>query len=95
DTFQPAPRLALKEPASSIASLPIDAREIDPDEEFDGDDVLVAWALSQPGSSTGMSAPLLVRRALVVGTSDQSIVNVAAPTESAATFDNGRFSSGG
>lgn len=95
DTLQPAPRLALKEPALSIASLPIDAFEVDPDEDFDGDDAIVAWALSQPGSSTGMSAPLLVRRALVVGSSDQSVVDVPVPTESAGTFDNGRFSSGG
>lgn len=95
DTLQPAPRLALKEPALSIASLPIDAFVIDPGEDFDGDDAIVAWALSQPGSSTGMSAPLLVRRALVVGSSDQSIVDVSVPTESARSFDNGRFSSGG
>jgi uncharacterized protein YcbK (DUF882 family) len=95
DTLQPAPRLALKEPALSIASLPIDAFEFDPDEQVDGDDAIVAWALSQPGSSTGMSAPLLVRRALVVGPSDQSVVDVPGPTESAGTFDNGRFSSGG
>lgn len=95
NTLQPAPRLALKEPALSIASLPIDAFEFDPDEEVDGNDALVAWALSQPGSSTGMSAPLLVRRALVVGSSDQSMVDVPVPTESAGSFDNGRFSSGG
>lgn len=95
DIAPPTPRIALREPPLSIARLRIDTVTFDPDEEFDGGDVLTAWALSPPGSSTGMSAPLLVRRTLVLDPNDRDGMDELLPTASAEEFDKGRFWSDG
>lgn len=91
ETTLPVPRVALKEPTVSIARLPIDTVALDPDEDSDGDDVIVAWALSPPGSSARMSAPLLVRRTLVSELDDKDDMDEIFPTASAEAFDTGRF----
>ncbi|MFJ1311849.1 DUF882 domain-containing protein [Agrobacterium sp. P15N1-A] len=94
ETSLPAKRTALREPSRSIARLRIDTVAVDPDGEFDRDDVLTVWALSPPGSSTGMSAPLLVRRTFVLD-HDRNRMDEPLPTASAEEFDNGRFWSDG
>ncbi|WP_409528064.1 DUF882 domain-containing protein [Rhizobium sp.] len=86
-----APSVVLKEPTVSIARLPIDTVALDPDEDSDGDDVIVAWALSPPGSSARMSAPLLVRRTLVSDLDDKDDMDEIFPTASVEAFDTGRF----
>ena len=95
EALLPAPPITLKEPAASIASLPIDTGVVDPDEELDGGDLLTAWALSSPGSAVGMSAPRLIRRALAVTADDQDETSIPIPTATAAEFDNERFFSDG
>nr|WP_236762015.1 DUF882 domain-containing protein [Agrobacterium tumefaciens] len=91
ETPLPAPSVVLKEPSVSIARLPIDTVALDPDENSDGNDVIVAWALSPPGSSARMSAPLLVRRTLVSDLDDKDDMDEIFPTASVEAFDTGRF----
>ncbi len=87
---RPVARPELREPAASIASLPLPELEIDEEEEFDGQEALVSWALSPPGSSVGMLAPVIVPRAFTDATPE-----APAPVAPAVTFDHGRFSSDG
>lgn len=91
ETPLPAPSVVLKESSVSIARLPIDTVALDPDKDSDGDDVIVAWALSPPGSSARMSAPLLVRRTLVSDLDDKDDMDEIFPTASVEAFDTGRF----
>jgi hypothetical protein len=70
---------ALKEPKSSIASLPLEPVDLDTEEEFDGQDELIAWAISPPGSSVGMLAPVPIDRALMDHTAGAAVLSRFAP----------------
>nr|WP_312990538.1 DUF882 domain-containing protein [Rhizobium populisoli] len=89
---RPAPRLELREPTGSIASLPLPEVEIDEEEEFDGQEALISWALSSPGSSVGLLAPVAVYRIIPDTAAETPAVEAASPPP-ATTFDHNRFSS--
>jgi uncharacterized protein YcbK (DUF882 family) len=84
----------LRAPSGSIGLLPITGEDLDEEDDFDAEDSVLAWALAAPGDHAGLSAPLLVRRAL---TPAETTVADAAPLPVAATrtFNTDRFSSGG
>ena len=95
DQIRSFARIEFREPVGGIASLPLQPFEIDPDEEFDGTDVLTDWALSAPGSSMGMSAPLIVRRLMAAGEPVSGGAVATLPPAASDEFDTGRFWSGG
>ncbi|WP_342344741.1 DUF882 domain-containing protein [Rhizobium sp. CFBP 13726] len=89
-----APAKGLPEPRHSLASLPITGPQIDPEDEFDGEDVLISWAISPPGASTGMTAPLVVGRTLTDLTAKPDSAE-PLPLGIAEEFDHSRFWSDG
>ncbi len=90
----PAGIRELRTPSGSIASLPIGGPDADPEDEFDGDDVLMAWAISAPGSPVGMAAPVVVGRLLTDLTATSSRTE-PLPLAVAEEFDHDRFWPGG
>jgi len=85
----------LKQPATSIASLPLSAPEMEPEDDFDGQEALVAWAVSPPGSRTGLTAPVLVDRVLADHSTPLAPPQDALPSAISDGFDGGRFWSDG
>jgi len=83
--------IELREPAASIALLPIPLSEMDPEDEADAQDALMDWALSAPGATTGLTAPLFASRMLMDGNGSGEVM----PQPAAEAFDHGRFSSDG
>jgi hypothetical protein len=86
----------LDSPVASIASLPFAALEQEEEDNFDGQEALLAWAISPPGSRMALSAPVVVERALA----DHSIPSepdpeALAPPDKAHHFDGSRFWSDG
>ncbi|MDE1158627.1 MAG: DUF882 domain-containing protein [Neorhizobium sp.] len=75
----------LKEPKSSIASLPLEPADLDAEEEFDGQEQLIAWAISPPGSAVGMLAPVPIDRALMDHTAGSAMLDRFSPEEQEAT----------
>jgi uncharacterized protein YcbK (DUF882 family) len=90
----PVPEKGLPEPKHSLASLPITGPQLDPEDEFDGEDVLISWAISPPGASTGMTAPLVVGRTLTDLTAKPDSAE-PLPLGVAEEFDHTRFWSDG
>lgn len=88
---RPAAIIQLREPAASIALLPLPMSEMDPDEETDAQDAVIDWALSAPGAATRMTAPSFAARMLMVGSRTSEVVQQPV----AKAFDNGRFWSDG
>ncbi len=84
----------LRTPEGSIASLPITGPDLDIEDEFDGEDTLLSWALAAPGSDTGMAAPVVIGRTLTDLTAEPSRTN-PLPLSIAEEFDHDRFWSGG
>lgn len=68
DSFRPSAILDLPEPAALIALFPIPAADRDADEEADGQETLMTWALSAPGATTGLKAPLMSARLFAIRT---------------------------
>jgi len=66
--FRPSAILDLPEPAALIALFPIPAADRDADEEADGQETLMTWALSAPGATTGLKAPLMSARLFAIRT---------------------------
>jgi hypothetical protein len=89
--FRPGAILELREPTASIALLPITGSEPDPEEDADAQDALMTWALSAPGTTRGITAPLFAARMLTGG---KGTAEIKQPLV-AETFDKGRFWSGG
>jgi uncharacterized protein YcbK (DUF882 family) len=80
--------------SASIASLPITPVETEAEDAFDGQEALLAWAISAPGSRTGLTAPVVVDRALA----DHTPTAFAPEPETTAQpdwFDGDRFRSDG
>jgi uncharacterized protein YcbK (DUF882 family) len=90
----PVGKKELKAPASSIAVLPITGPDIDPEDEFDGQDMLISWAISPPGTAVGMAAPVVVGRLLTDMTA-ASARTEPLPLSIAEEFDHDRFWPGG
>ena len=88
---RPAAIIQLREPAASIALLPLPMSQMDPDEEADAQDALIDWALSPPGSTTGMNAPSFTARTFSGGSRKSETVQQPV----AEVFDKGRFWSDG
>lgn len=84
----------LRTPEGSIASLPITGPDLDIEDEFDGEDTLLSWALAAPGSDTGMAAPVVIGRTLTDLTAETSRIT-PLPLSIAEEFDHDRFWSGG
>lgn len=84
----------LRTPEGSIASLPITGPDLDVEDEFDGEDTLLSWALAAPGSDTGMAAPVVIGRTLTDLTAESSRTT-PLPLSIAEEFDHDRFWSGG
>lgn len=89
--FRPAAILELREPTALIAMLPIPMPEMDPAEKADARDAVKDWALSAPGATTGMTAPLFAARMLMGGSGTSEVIRQPV----AEAFDNGRFWSDG
>ncbi|WP_046637002.1 DUF882 domain-containing protein [Neorhizobium galegae] len=88
--------LELREPSASIALLGITSSDTDPQDESDAEDALVSWALSAPGTFTGMTAPVFVSRIITLGAAAAgSEVGETMPTSVGEEFDGGRFWSEG
>ncbi len=68
ESFRPSAILDLPEPAALIALFPIPAADRDADEEADGQETLMTWALSAPGATTGLKAPLMSARLFAIRT---------------------------
>jgi uncharacterized protein YcbK (DUF882 family) len=68
DSFRPSAILDLPEPIASIALFPITAAHRDADEEADGQESLMTWALSAPEAATGLTAPLMSARLFAIRT---------------------------
>lgn len=68
ESFRPSAILDLPAPAALIALFPITAADRDADEEADGQETLVTWALSAPGATTGLTAPLISPRLFAIRT---------------------------
>lgn len=90
---RPASIIELREPAASIALLPIPLSKMDPDpdEEADAQDAVMDWALSAPSATTGLTAPMFAFRMLMDGNGRGDVM----PQPVAEAFDHGRFSSDG
>lgn len=84
----------LRTPEGSIASLPITGPDLDIEDEFDGEDTLLSWALAAPGNDTGMAAPVVIGRTLTDPTAEPSRTS-PLPLSIAEDFDHDRFWSGG
>ncbi|TNM66687.1 DUF882 domain-containing protein [Aliirhizobium smilacinae] len=84
----------LRTPEGSIATLPITGPDLDVEDEFDGEDTLLSWALAAPGSDVGMAAPVIVGRTLTDLTAEASRAT-PLPLSIAEEFDHDRFWSGG
>ena len=84
----------LRTPEGSIASLPITGPDLDIEDEFDGEDTLLSWALAAPGSDIGMAAPVVIGRTLTDLTAEASR-STPLPLSIAEEFDHDRFWSGG
>jgi uncharacterized protein YcbK (DUF882 family) len=91
----PAPGRALKTPSGAIGLLPITPEYADEEDEFDSEDALLTWALSAPGTNGGMTAPLLVRRALTGVETGTPAAPSPLPVAVSREFDSDRFWSGG
>ncbi|WP_245480389.1 DUF882 domain-containing protein [Neorhizobium sp. NCHU2750] len=90
----PAAGRELRMPKGSLALLPITGPDLDVEDEFDGEDAVLEWALSAPGEAGGMAAPVLVGRTLTdltAKTSRSSPLPFGVDEE----FDHDRFWSGG
>src|SRR3546814_2404382 len=74
----------------SIDTLGFLRSELDDEDEFDSEEALVSWALSPPGSSTGLRAPAFVLRS---GSTDAGVAsnNAPVPLPDEAKFDPERF----
>ncbi len=83
--------IQLRQPATSIALLPLPMSEMDPDKEGDAQDALIDWALSAPGATTRMTAPSFASRLLVGGSGISELTQQPV----AEVFDKGRFWSDG
>lgn len=68
DSFRPSAILDLPEPIALIALFPITAAHRDADEEADGQETLMTWALSAPEAATGLTAPLMSARLFAIRT---------------------------
>ena len=68
ENFRPSSVLDLPEPVALIALFPITAADRDADEEADGQETLMTWALSGPDTSTGLTAPLISPRLFAIRT---------------------------
>ncbi|CAH0343524.1 hypothetical protein RHI9324_05261 [Rhizobium sp. CECT 9324] len=68
ESFRPSAILDLPEPAALIALFPIPAADRDAEEEADGQETLMTWALSAPGATTGLKAPLMSARLFAIRT---------------------------
>ncbi len=84
----------LRTPEGSIATLPITGPDLDVEDEFDGEDTLLSWALASPGSDTGMAAPVVIGRTLTDLTAEPGRPS-PLPLSIAEEFDHDRFWSGG
>lgn len=86
----------LREHSASIALLGITSADSDPEDESDAEAALVSWALSAPGTFTGITAPVFVSRTVTLGAAAAaSEVGEAMPTSVADEFDTERFWSSG
>nr|CAD6438493.1 hypothetical protein REQ54_04668 [Rhizobium sp. Q54] len=67
--------------------------EMDDEDEFDSEEAIVSWALSPPGSSTGMRAPAFLFQS---GATEAGVPSNDAPVPmpDEPKFDTGRFWSG-
>jgi uncharacterized protein YcbK (DUF882 family) len=77
-------------PAGVAASLEFFRSESDPEEEFDAQEALVSWALSAPGTASGLRAPrfrLNSSSNVAAGQPDRS----STQTEITDEFNAGRF----
>jgi uncharacterized protein YcbK (DUF882 family) len=90
----PAAGKQLRVVTGSLALLPITGPDLDVEDEFDGEDALLSWALSAPGEATGIAAPVLVGRTLTDMTAPPSRTE-PLPRAIAEQFDADRFWSGG
>jgi hypothetical protein len=68
ESFRPSAILDLPAPVALIALFPITAADRDADEDADGHETLMTWALSAPNASTGMTAPLISARLFAIRT---------------------------
>ncbi|ANV23042.1 hypothetical protein BA939_03250 [Rhizobium sp. S41] len=68
ESFRPSAILDLPEPVALIALFRITAADRDADEEADGQETLMTWALSGPDTSTGLTAPLMSARLFAIRT---------------------------
>lgn len=84
----------LRTPEGSIASLPITGPDLDIEDEFDGEDTLLSWALAAPSDNVGMAAPVVIGRTLTDLTAE-SERTTPLPLSIAEEFDHDRFWSGG
>ncbi|WP_244530222.1 DUF882 domain-containing protein [Rhizobium sp. NFR07] len=91
----PSPGRALKTPSGAIGLLPITPEFVDEEDEFDSDDALLSWALAAPGTNGGMTAPLLVRRAMSSVEAGTPAEPAPLPVAVSREFDSDRFWSGG
>jgi uncharacterized protein YcbK (DUF882 family) len=80
--------------SASIASLPITPVETEAEDAFDGQEALLAWAISAPGSRTGLTAPVVVDRALADHT-PTAFAPEPEPLGLPDGFDRERFRSDG
>jgi hypothetical protein len=90
----PAAARELRMPEGSLALLPITGPDLDVEDEFDGEDTLLAWALSAPGEGVGMAAPVFVGRTLTDLTAQASRTEPLPPGID-ENFDHDRFWPGG
>jgi uncharacterized protein YcbK (DUF882 family) len=91
----PSPGRMLKTPSGAIGLLPITPEFVDEEDEFDSEDALLSWALSAPGTNGGMTAPLLVRRAMTSVEAGTPAAPAPLPVAVSQEFDSDRFWSGG
>jgi uncharacterized protein YcbK (DUF882 family) len=91
----PIQSASLKTPSGAIGLLRITPEFSDEEDEFDSEDTLLSWALAAPGTTGGMTAPLLVRRALSGVEAGTPATPAPLPVAVSQEFDSDRFWSGG
>lgn len=84
----------LRAPEGSIALLPISGPDLDVEDEFDGEDTLLSWALAAPAENVGIAAPVVIGRTLTDLTAEPESTT-PLPLSIAEEFDHDRFWSGG
>ncbi|KKX29462.1 DUF882 domain-containing protein [Rhizobium sp. LC145] len=90
-----APLTTLRQPPGSMALLPITPTNKDAEDGADAQEAIVSWALSAPGGSNGIMAPVFVRRSLTGAATEARVatetLSKPLPLPIAEEFDRGRF----